>query len=134
MEVELLEWKDLFSWRMFSIAVSFASFANSYCVIMLVVLKWIPACNIIFTYFRNREKKLALTIRHFALLLLKIIFDCISRITLFSAFMYVTNKGQFSTMYVVIGYYVMWLIMVIFNVVFNKDRSLSSGRDWIGKK
>ena len=58
--------------------------------------------------------------KHYGVLMLKILSDCISRITFFSVFMYVTYNGQFSTWYVTISYYVMMVIMVVFNLVLNK--------------
>ena len=50
--------------------------------------------------FRNRDKKGALSgVKEPALLVLKVILDSVSRILLFSTWLYVINAGEFSALY-----------------------------------
>ena len=81
---------------------------------------------------RNRDKKEAFTTTHMACLLLKTTCDCISRITLFSVFMYVQNEGQFSTLKTVIAYYSVFILMVFFNTYINKNKHFWSAKNLLG--
>ena len=67
-----------------------------------------------------------------ACLLLKTTCDCISRITLFSVFMYVQNEGQFSTLKTVIAYYSVFILMVFFNTYINKNKNFWSAKNLLG--
>ena len=84
-------------------------------------------------YVRNRDKRGALSSKHFAVLMLKIISDCVARITIFAAWMYVSNDGKFSTIYAVLGYYTLWVILVIFNMVLTEKENQFSLTYFVGK-
>ena len=81
---------------------------------------------------RNRAKGNSLTMNSFAFLMLKTIFASISRVLLFSAWLYVTNNGEFSSMKTFVGYYLTVLVLVIFYFFFNKVRPSCSSTYWIG--
>ena len=83
--------------------------------------------------YRKLDKKDALDAKHFAVLLAKIMCDCVARITIFSAWMFVTNDGKFDTMNVLMIYYSLALFMMVFNVVFNRKCEMTDGKYWIGK-
>ena len=83
-------------------------------------------------YFRNRAKKNSFTTLNLTFLLLKTMFDSISRILLFSTWLYVINDGQFSSTKTVIAYYSTLMVLLIFNTLFNKQDH-SATRTWIGK-
>ena len=69
-----------------------------------------------------------------SVLVVKIVFDVASRILLFSAWMYTSNAGQFSTWRTVVAYYSNLLILIIFNVIFTSNGNFLSIRNWIGNK
>ena len=83
--------------------------------------------------YRNREKKDALSGIDRCLLMLKVILDSVSRIVLFSAWLYVINDGQFSSMYTLITYYTTFAILIIFNIILNDEKNILSGKYWIGE-
>ena len=83
-------------------------------------------------YFRNRAKKNSFTTLNLTFLLLKTMFDSISRILLFSTWLYVINDGQFSSTKTLIAYYSTLMVLLIFNTLFNKQDH-SATRTWIGK-
>ena len=66
-------------------------------------------------------------------LLLKTLFDSISRILLFATWLYVINDGQFSSTKTVIAYYSTFTLLFIFNAIFNKQKDYTSSRTWIGR-
>ena len=72
--------------------------------------------------------------KHFGVLMIKIIADCLARLCIFSAWMYVHTDGQFSTLYVVAGYYTMMMLMMIFNAVFNRNLKEVSTKYYIGNQ
>ena len=76
---------------------------------------------------RNGNKKGAMTYKNLILLVLKMILDILSRILIFSAWMYTDNNGQFSTLRTLIFYYGLFLLLTAFNVVINRDDN------WISK-
>ena len=59
-------------------------------------------------------------------------FDSISRIILFSTWLYVVNDGQFSSTKTVIAYYSTFSVLFIFNCIFNKQQDFTKARTWIG--
>ena len=83
-------------------------------------------------FFRNRAKKKSFTSLNLTFLLLKTMFDSISRILLFSTWLYVINDGQFSSTKTVIAYYSTFILLFIFNAIINKHRDYKSARNWIG--
>ena len=69
------------------------------------------------------------------LLVMKIILDVVSRIMIFSAWMYTDNAGQFSTKRTFLFFYGLFLLNFILNVALcNKKRGFKSIRNLIGKK
>ena len=86
-----------------------------------------------FIIFRNRAKKNSFTGLILTFLLLKIMFDSVSRILLFSTWLYVINEGQFSSSKTIIAYYLTLLYLLIFNTIFNKQKDYTSARTWIGR-
>ena len=88
----------------------------------------------LFMFFRNRAKKKSFTSLNLTFLLLKTMFDSISRILLFSTWLYVINDGQFSSTKTVIAYYSTFILLFIFNAILNKHRDYKSARNWIGRQ
>ena len=86
----------------------------------------------IYSSSRNRAKGNSLTMKSFAFLMLKTIFASVSRVVLFSAWLYVTNNGEFSSLRTFFGYYLTVLVLVIFHFFFNKMRPSCSSSYWIG--
>ena len=66
-------------------------------------------------------------------LLLKTVFDCVSRLLIYSTFMFVVNEGQFSTLMTVKVYYATFAVLVIFNTIINTNEQYCSAKTWIGK-
>ena len=66
-------------------------------------------------------------------MMLKTIFATISRVTLFSAWLYVTNAGQFSSLKTLIGYYSIALALVFFHIIFNNNRPTCTSAYCIGQ-
>ena len=87
-----------------------------------------------FFTFRNRAKKNSFTTLNLTFLLLKTMFDSISRILLYSTWLYVINDGQFSSTKTVIAYYSTLTLLLIFNAIINKQKDYTSARTWIGKQ
>ena len=80
------------------------------------------------------EKRGSLKGINLFILILKVILDAVSRILLFSTWLYVINGGQFSSWITVTAYYVTFIILLIFNVTFSwKTENLYSSKYWIGK-
>ena len=92
-----------------------------------------PNNYIMFKIIRNRAKKNSFSSLNLTFLLLKTMFDSISRILLFSTWLYVINEGQFSSCKTIIAYYLTLIYLLIFNTIFNKQQDYSSARTWIGK-
>ena len=67
-----------------------------------------------------------------ALLVLKVILDSVSRILLFSTWLYVINAGEFSALYTLCGYYFMFGVLMVFNWVFSSSSDVYTGKYWIG--
>ena len=79
------------------------------------------------------EKRGSLKGINLFILILKVILDAVSRILLFSTWLYVINGGQFSSWITVTAYYVTFIILLIFNVIFSwKTENLYSSKFWIG--
>ena len=73
-----------------------------------------------------------MTTMNFIFLILKTIFASISRIMLFSTWLYFTNEGQFSSFKTLIAYYLVFFILFLFNTFFNKSRPSCSSTFWTG--
>ena len=63
---------------------------------------------------------------------MKTTLDCVARIVLFSTWLYVQNKGQFSSARTVIAYYSTLLVLVLFNAVFTKSKKNLTRRNIAG--
>ena len=74
-----------------------------------------------------------MTIVNLVFLLMKTVFDCVSRLLIYSTFMFVVNEGQFSTLMTVMAYYTTFAVLVIFNTIINSNEQYRSSRTWIGK-
>ena len=79
------------------------------------------------------DKNNSLTGKSVLVLMTKIVCDSVSRILLFSAWLYVVNGGQFSTLRTLAAYYITFLIMFIFNIIFNRSKNFGSAKYWIGE-
>ena len=84
-------------------------------------------------FTRNRAKKKSLEITNQAFLLLKTTFDCFSKVLMFATFMYVVNKGQFSSMMTLTAFYFNLVVLIIFNIIVNNNTNYKSAKTWIGK-
>ena len=74
-----------------------------------------------------------MTILNLVFLLLKTVFDCISRVIIFATFMFVVNDGQFSIKMTVMAYYTTVAVLMIFNLIINSNKNYCSAKTWIGK-
>ena len=89
----------------------------------------------IIIFFRDMEKRGSLKGINLFILILKVILDAVSRILLFSTWLYVINGGQFSSWITVTAYYFTLIILLVFNVTFSwKTENLYSSKYWIGNK
>ena len=86
------------------------------------------------TCIRNRAKCESLDSKNFVLLTLKVILDCASKTVFFSAWLYVSNGGKFSSWRTTIAFYLTFLILFVFNTICNKTRDYSTPKIWIGKE
>ena len=86
------------------------------------------------TFYRSRAKRNSLTTLNLVFLLLKTTLDCLARIVLFSAWLYVMNEGQFSSMMTIKAYYFTVSALLVFNIFINKNENLWSRRNIIGTK
>ena len=66
------------------------------------------------------------------ILILKILLDIILRVLIFSCWMFVTQGGNFSPLNSIYAFYIFFLILCVFNIVFNSSRDMKSGMYWIG--
>ena len=64
--------------------------------------------------------------------MLKVILDCVSRILIFSSWLYVVNDGVFSSLYTLAAYYTVFVVLVIFNIITSDNREFSKAEYWIG--
>ena len=85
-------------------------------------------------FSRNRAKKNSLETTNQVFLLLKTTFDCVSKVLMFATFMYVVNKGQFSSMMTLTAFYANLAVLIIFNIIVNNNTNYKSARTWIGKR
>ena len=68
-----------------------------------------------------------------AVLILKTVFDSVARLLIFSIWMYVSNSGQFSSVSTIAAFYILLLVLLIFNIIFNRNNQKKSFSLWIGK-
>ena len=52
---------------------------------------------------------------------------------MFATFMYVVNKGQFSSMMTLAVFYANLAVLIIFNIIVNNNTDYKSAKTWIGK-
>lgn len=84
-------------------------------------------------YFRDRSKGEALELMSKVLFILKTIFDAISRILIFSIWLYVFKGGTFSSWTTFGAFYTLIAVVFVFNVIFNDSKDIYSFSYWIGK-
>ena len=60
------------------------------------------------------------------ILLLKTTFDALSRVLIFSIWLYVYNGGKFSAIATLTGYYVLLVTLMIFNLILNESKNFKS--------
>ena len=53
---------------------------------------------------------------------------------MFATFMYVVNKGQFSSIMTLTAFYANLAVLIIFNIIVNNNTNNKSATSWIGKK
>ena len=80
------------------------------------------------------EKGNLFTTLNLVVLLMKTILDCVARIVLFSAWLYVQNEGQFSSTKTVIAYYSTLMVLVLFNAYFTKSKKNVTRRNMTGNQ
>ena len=78
---------------------------------------------------RNRSKKSALGPKHLVLMLCRTVLDSISRVLLLFTLMNVI-EGNFNPLMVTIFYYAIFLVLIFFNIIFNKSK-ISCGAEYI---
>ena len=83
--------------------------------------------------FRNRSMEECLDVKSKAVLILKTMFDSVARLLIFSIWMYVSNSGQFSSVATIAAFYILLLVLVIFNIIFCRNNERKSFSVWIGK-
>ena len=67
---------------------------------------------------------------------MRVTLSCVSRILIFSSWMFVKYDGNFEPTATILGFYITFAIMVIFNIVLNKNKlsEIITLKYWIGKK
>ena len=75
---------------------------------------------------RKRSKQGSFTTLNLFLLMLKTILAAVSRVLLFSIWLYVFNNGQFSSVMTLIAYYTLVLMLIVFHTVCNKKKPVFS--------
>ena len=124
---------DLFNIRIFSILLSFGTFAFSICSIRYFCFLFRAFSSCLMSNFRDRDKGGALEFVHNGILLLKIVLEANARIMIFSCFLYVINGGQFST-YITVGFfYILTTVLIFFHGIFNRNRGFTF-ENCVGKK
>ena len=65
----------------------------------------------------------------------RVTLSCVSRILIFSSWMFVKYDGNFEPTATFLGFYITFLIMVIFNIVLNKNKlsEIITLNYWTGK-
>ena len=86
--------------------------------------------NILFN--RNRSKEEALGGNVVGLLILKTMFDALSRLIIFSVWLYVTHDGHFSSTTTLAAFYTLVSTLLVFNFVFNNSKDWKSFSFWLG--
>ena len=66
---------------------------------------------------------------------MRVTLSCVSRVLIFSSWMFVTFDGNFHPTATISAFYITLLIMIIFNIVFNRSKSadILTFKYWIGK-
>ena len=83
-------------------------------------------------YERNRSKSEAFDGINIMTLILKTVLDAISRLLIFSIFLYVFNEGQFSSTFTMMAFYLLFSILVLFHLWFDRRGDMKSFAYWIG--
>ena len=66
------------------------------------------------------------------ILILKILLGILLRVAIFGCWLFVTKEGEFCPYTSIYAFYIFFLILCVFNIVFNSSRDLKSGIYWIG--
>ena len=70
----------------------------------------------------------------FILLTYLISSDAVARLTIFGCWMFVTNDGKYSPLTVLAGYYSVFAVLLLFNLIFNSEIKMREGHYWIGSR
>ena len=70
---------------------------------------------------------------HYAIQILRIIFDASARIIIFSCFMFTYNSGIFHPLMTLCGYYATFGLLLIFNLALSRNRNVHTISFWLGK-
>ena len=52
---------------------------------------------------------------------------------MFATFMFVVNRGQFSSLMTLTAFYLTLTVLIIFNIIVNDNNNYKSAKTWIGK-
>ena len=52
---------------------------------------------------------------------------------MFATFMFVVNRGQFSSLMTLTAFYLTLVVLIIFNIIVNDNNNYKSTKTWIGK-
>ena len=86
----------------------------------------------IFIFYRNRSKKSALKPEHFALTLCRTVLDSVGRLLLLFTLLHIL-KGNFDPLLVTISYYTIFILLLFFNLLFNKSAVSCEADFFLGK-
>ena len=64
---------------------------------------------------------------------MRVTLSCVSRVLIFSSWMFVTFNGNFHPTATTSAFYFTLLIMIIFNIIFNRTFDVLTFKYWIGK-
>ena len=57
-----------------------------------------------------------------------------ARLSIFGCWMFVTNDGKYSPLTVLTGYYSVFVVLLLFNFIFNSERIILEGPYLIGSR
>ena len=77
-------------------------------------------------FYRSRTRQGSYTTRNLLGLMSVTIFAAMSRVLLFSIWLYVFNNGQFSSIMTLIAYYTFFSMIIVFHIVVSKKKPVLS--------
>ena len=89
-------------------------------------------CQTLLLIYRNRDKRDAMDMKILSILVLKIMFDAVSRVVIFSCWLYSCFGGTFNPYICLIGYYGFFAVLFFFNLIFNRYLEIKTTKFWIG--